>query len=263
MTPALPTAPATPLMLVIGGHDPSGAGIQADMETAASLGCHAASLVTCLTAQNTGYVAEVIPTSPDLLRAQFALLNADLSAFAACKIGLIPTREVLAAVVDIVRGLPATTPVVLDPVIAAGSGATLMQDDVRLQLVRELWPLCTVCTPNSGEARRLAQAMEMSVEDWLRTLPGWILLKGADEATEDVMHHLLRDGALFASYRWPRLKGSYHGSGCTLASAIAAAMARGTPVATAVASGLDYTWRALVDPVDIGGAQCLPRRLRR
>lgn len=258
-----PASPTTPLMLVIGGHDPSGAGIQADIETAASLGCHAASLVTCLTAQNTGYVAEVIPTSPALLREQFALLSADLSAFVTCKIGLIPTLDVLAAVIDIVRGLPAATPVVLDPVIAAGSGAALMQDEVRAQLVRELWPLCTVCTPNVGEARRLAQAMEVSVEEWLRTIPGWILLKGADEATDDVVHHLLRDGSLFASYRWPRLSGSYHGSGCTLASAIAAALAHGETVATAVASGLDYTWRSLVHPLDIGGAQYLPRRCRR
>jgi hydroxymethylpyrimidine/phosphomethylpyrimidine kinase len=263
MTRASPLARDTPLILVIGGHDPSGAGIQADIETAASLDCHAVSLVTCLTAQNTGYVAEVISTSASLLRRQFELLRDDLAPFAACKIGLIPTLEVLAVVVDIVRGLPAETPVVLDPVIAAGSGAALMQGEVRARLVEDLWPLCTICTPNAGEARRLAQAVEMDVEALLRRMSGWTLLKGADEATADVRHHLFRDGNLFATYRWPRLGGSYHGSGCTLASALASALAHGKPVATAVAGGLDYTWRALVDPLDIGGAQYLPRRFSR
>ncbi len=254
-----------PLILAIGGHDPSGAGIQADIETAAAHGCHAASLVTCLTAQNTRCVNEVVPTPPLTLRHQFALLQQDLRAFSACKIGLIPTLEVLHAVIDMLRQLPAGTPVVLDPVIAASSGAALMQDDVRQQLVEHLWPLVTVCTPNRAEARLLASASGAgTIERLLGRTPGWTLMKGADESVApEVVHHLYRDGTCYATYVWPRLDGHFHGSGCTLASAVAANLACGASVASAVGAGLDYTWRALIEPLDIGGAQYLPRRFLR
>jgi hydroxymethylpyrimidine/phosphomethylpyrimidine kinase len=251
-------------VLAIGGHDPSGAGIQADIETAAAHSCHAVSLVTCLTVQNTGCVHEVIPTRASTLRNQFALLQHDLRAFGACKIGLIPTLDVLDAIIAIVQQLPADTAVVLDPVIAAGSGPALMQDEVRQQLVERLWPLVTVCTPNRAEARLLAEANgAANLDTLMQRMGGWTLLKGADDsAGADVVHQLYRDGACYATYSWPRLDGRFHGSGCTLASAIAARLASGHTVASAVGAGLAYTWRTLLHPLDIGGVQYLPRRWR-
>ena len=255
----------TPLVLAVGGHDPSGAGIQADIETAAAFGCHAASLVTCLTTQNTGHVAEVIPTTGAMLLAQFELLTRDLGPIAACKIGLVPTLDSLQAIVTLVARLPATTPVVLDPVLAAGSGGLLTQAAVRRALLDALWPLVSIRTPNGAEAAALARAdNEPDPAAWLRTQRGWLLLKGADDASADVVvHRLLRDGRPYAVFRWPRLHGRYHGTGCTLATALASCLAHGATVAVATAAALDYTWRSLLDPLDFGGAQRLPRRLRR
>lgn len=255
---------ATPLVLVIGGHDPSGAGLQADIETAAALGCHAASLVSCLTAQNTGRVADVIPTAGSALLAQFELLLEDWPSIAACKIGLVPTVDVVRALAALLQRLPADVPVVLDPVIAAGSGAELMSTAVRRALLAEVWPRATLRTPNRQEAAALAGAA--GAEDtaaWRRSQAGWVLVKGADAATPEVVHELERDGELHTCSRWRRLPGRFHGTGCTLATAIACELARGMSVADACAAGLDYTWRCLLDPLDFGGAQQLPRRLPR
>ncbi|MGE3772189.1 MAG: hydroxymethylpyrimidine/phosphomethylpyrimidine kinase [Gammaproteobacteria bacterium] len=257
-------AAETPLVLVIGGHDPSGAGLQADIETAAALGCHAASLVSCLTTQNTGRVAEVIPTAGSTLLAQFGLLVADWPGIAACKIGLVPTVDVVHALAALLRRLPAGTPVVLDPVVAAGSGAELMSAAVRRALLAELWPFATLRTPNREEAAALAAVAGASdTAAWRRSQAGWVLVKGADATTPEVIHELDRDGQLHTRSRWRRLPGQFHGTGCTLATAIACELARGMPVADACAAGLDYTWRCLLDPLDFGGAQQLPRRLPR
>jgi len=250
-----------PLVLALGGHDPSGAGIQADIEATARFGCHALTLVTCLTAQNTGRVEEVIPVQPSLLRRQFDLIVADARPIAACKIGLLPSVDVLMMVCDLVRDLPPGVPVVVDPVIAAGSGATLMSDDVRRAMLEHLWPLATLRTPNAREGRLLATASGLGcIQDVLDRGDGWTLVKGADEPTVDVDHRLFRGGQLYASYRWPRLSGSFHGSGCTLGSAIAALMARGETLPLAVAQALDFTWHSVANALDIGGVQYLPNR---
>lgn len=263
-TPTTPRLVRPPLILALGGHDPSGAGIQADIEATSRFGCHALTLLTCLTAQNTGRVDEVIPVEPSLLRRQFDLLVADSRPIAACKIGLIPSLEVLEVVCAVVRALPPGTPVVLDPVIAAGSGSALMKDDVRQAMVEHLWPLVTLRTPNAREGRLLASASgHPCLEDLLVHTEGWTLVKGADEQTVDVEHHLYRGDRLYASYRWPRLGGSFHGSGCTLGSAIAALLARGETLPLAVAQGLDFTWHSVANALDTGGVQYLPNRQTR
>jgi len=254
-------AAETPLVLVIGGHDPSGAGLQADIETAMAFGCHAASLVSCLTTQNTGRVAEIMPTPGSTLLAQFELLVAEWPAIAACKIGLVPSTDIVSALAVLLRRLPAGTPVVLDPVIAAGSGAELTNLAVRRALLAELWPLATLRTPNLSEAEALAAAAGFGDRAaWRRSQSGWVLVKGADAATSEVVHELDHDGKLDARSRWRRLPGHFHGTGCTLATAVACELARGIAVAEACAAALDYTWRCLLDPLDFGGAQCLPRR---
>lgn len=252
----------TPLLLAIGGHDPSGAGIQADIETAAAFGCHAATLVTCLTVQNTRRVLDVIPMAASTLRAQYLLLFEDWGDVAACKIGLVPTVEVVQVLAELVRGLPAGCPLVIDPVIAAGSGTSFMDDDVRGAVLDLLWPLATVRTPNVQEASVLAErAGAAGSRAWREAQRGWVLVKGADAISAAVEHQLERDGCVFASYRWPRLPGRYHGTGCTVATAIAAGLAQGDSVAGAVSAALDYTWKTLLNPLDFGGAQQLPRRL--
>lgn len=207
---------------------------------------------------------KIMPTSADDLLAQFSLLTSDIETVAACKIGLIPSVDVLAAVVAIVKQLPPNTPIVLDPVMASGSGFSMVDDAVRTVLAKELWPLCTVCTPNMREARILCGSDDIdAIAEFIRPLSLWTLIKGADEETPSVMHTLYLNGIRYASYRWPRLSGSYHGSGCTLASAIASFLARGATTAVAIGNALSYTWQSLATPIDISARQLLPNRLFR
>lgn len=257
-------AAPTPLILTIGGHDPSGAGIQADIETAAALGCHAASLVSCLTTQNTERVTAILPTAGATLLSQFELLSADWPNIAACKIGLVPTVDVVYALSKLVRRLPQSVPVVLDPVIAAGSGSEMTDAAVRRALLAELWPLALLRTPNLAEVAALAaSAGARDAATWRRAQSGWLLVTGADAATPEIVHELDRDGRLFERSLWRRLPGRFHGTGCTLATAAACELARGKSVAAACAAALEFTWNCLVDPIDFVGAQSLPRRLPR
>ena len=254
-----PVLANSPSVLVIAGHDPSGAGIQADIETLGALGCRAFTLITCLTAQNSRGVRSVIPTSRTMLFSQADCLLSDMSAPIACKIGLIPNEESLQAVVDVLRLLPANTPVILDPVLGATAGGPLAGDGMPKSLLKHLIPRVTLVTPNLRELRRLVDASGAPLST--RSLScEWCLVKGADEPGETITHRLFQESALFAEYQWPRIDGVFHGSGCTLASAISAFIARGAPVATAVAHGLAYTWRALSIAIAPGGAQLLPSR---
>lgn len=270
-----------PLILVIGGHDPSGAGIQADIETCFALGCHAATVVTALTVQNTHGVARILPVAPADVRAQVEHLLDDFRPFAACKIGLIPEPAVADAIAEILARLPPAAPVILDSVLAAGAGGQLARAGVAQRLHERLLPRVDLVTPNIGEAAELTRnfATATSLPRAPATGRGeadyaemgcalnaagcrYVLLTGADEPTAEVRHRLYRAGGLYAEYAWPRLAGHYHGSGCTLAASIAAYAARGADLEIAIARGQAYTWASLACAIDVGGAQLLPGRRR-
>jgi hydroxymethylpyrimidine/phosphomethylpyrimidine kinase len=168
---------------------------------------------------------------------------------------------VLLAVCDIVRALPPGIPVVLDPVISAGSGSSLMNDDVRRAMVVHLWPLVTLRTPNTREAGLLAAASGLrTIDDLLADAQGSTLVKGADEQTVDVEHRLYRGSLLYSTYQWPRVNGSFHGSGRTLASAVAALLASGLTLPLAVVQALDFTWHAVARALDVEGTHYLSNR---
>ena len=243
---------APPTVLVLAGHDPGGAGIQADIETLLALGCRAASLVTCLTTQNSRLATERLATPPDMLLRQADALLGDIHPPAACKIGLIPDLGVLDAVRQILDALPASIPVVLDPVLGATAGGVLVDPLVAPAIGKALVDNVLIATPNASEARRLG---------WPgNDAPDWTLVTGADEPGETIEHKLFRGSDLYASSAWARLPGRYHGSGCSLASAVAGFLARGESVATATAHALDWTWRALLTPLDRGAGHLLPGR---
>lgn len=241
-----------PTVLVVAGHDPGGAGVQADIETLLALGCRAASLVTCLTTQNSRHAWERLVTPPEMLLRQAEALLGDIQPPAACKIGMIPDPGVLAAVGKILDFLPASTPVVLDPVLGASAGGLLVDPRVAPAISEALAKRVLISTPNAAEARRL---------DWPTSgAPAWTLVTGADEPGEAIEHRLFRGKSLYASSTWTRLPGRYHGSGCSLASSLAGFLARGEPVAAAVAHALDWTWHALLVPLDRGADYLLPGR---
>ncbi len=257
--------PSPPAVLVFAGSDPSGgAGLQADLATLAAAGCHPLSVVTALTAQDTAGVAAIQPVAADWVSRQAQVVLADM-AVGAFKIGMVATRANAAAIAAVLTAHP-EVPVVLDPVLASGRGDPLGTGDIATALAELLVPRATVMTPNGPEARRLAArpGETPSLEACARRLLGrgakFVLVTGAHEPTAQVVNALYDASGLVRTDRWERLPGEYHGSGCTLASAIAAGLARGLPIAEAVQAAQDFTWQALAHAFRPGAGQSIPDR---
>lgn len=253
------------VILVFAGHDPSGAaGIQADIESIDANGCRCLSLVTALTAQNTSEFAALYPQSPARLKRQARLLTEDINIHA-CKIGLIGSVDLIDVIAQLIGNLPAGLPVVFDPVLAAGSGQALANREIVSAMRKQLFGLTTVLTPNASEARRLTR--RKNIHEAAEVLMKWgcrsVLVTGADEATPQVTNILFGHDFNEVSYNWERLPGVYHGSGCTLSSSIAAGLARGLDIRTAVARGQEYTWESLRHGCQLGGGQKHPDRFFR
>lgn len=258
--------PAPPLVLVLAGSDPtSGAGLQADLLTLGSLGCHGLSVVTALTVQDTAGVQQVMPIDAEWVIDQARTLLEDM-AIAAFKIGMVGSVENVAAIAEVVSDYP-DVPLVFDPVLASGRGDDLATDDMIAAMRELLVPQTTILTPNSIEARRLAQSDEeedVALADCAARLLGlgaeYVLVTGTHESTPDVVNTLYGEDGLVRSDEWERLPGSYHGSGCTLASAIAATLANGLEVPEAVREAQEYAWQALRAAFRPGMGQLIPDR---
>jgi hydroxymethylpyrimidine/phosphomethylpyrimidine kinase len=241
-----------PLALSFAATDPTGgAGLQADVLTLAALGCHPLSVVTAITVQDTHGVARLEALDAALVAEQAARLLGEL-AVAAFKIGVVASAANARAIAAVLAAHPGV-PVVLDPVLASARGDALGDaESVRALLA----PRATVVTPNSVEARALG-----GPEALLALGCEYVLVTGTHEPGEDVVNTLYGKGGVLRADRWPRLPRSYHGSGCTLASAIAARLALGDDVIEAVRRAQDYTWCALERGYRPGGGQLVPDRL--
>jgi hydroxymethylpyrimidine/phosphomethylpyrimidine kinase len=186
---------------------------------------------------------------------------------AAFKLGVLGSAENVTVVAEIVSDYP-DVPVILDPVLASGRGDALANEDLVDALRELLVPQASVLTPNSIEARRLAETdddveepgLEESAERLLALGCEYVLVTGTHEATADVVNRLYGHEGMVREDRWQRLPGSYHGSGCTLASAIAAAIANGLETPDAVREAQEYTWQALAGGFRPGMGQLLPDR---
>jgi len=244
--------------------DPTGgAGLQADVMTIASLACHPVSVATAITVQDTHGVRELYPLETRWIVEQ-ARAVLDEMPVAAFKLGILGSAENVAAVAALLVEYP-RRPLVLDPVLASGRGDSLASTATLEALLDRLLPLTTVLTPNSLEARRLAGAAPGAdlAECAARLIArgvAHVLITGTHEADAEVVNTLYGSGGARHAHTWKRLPGSYHGSGCTLASAIAAQLALGRTVVDAVLAAQDYTWRALQAGFRPGGGQFLPCR---
>ena len=256
------SSPAVPVVMALAGHDPSGgAGIQADSEAIASQGCHPVTVITCLTVQDSCNVQRIEPMADYFIEQQAEALLADMP-IAAFKIGLLGSVEVVHAVHRILLQAP-DVPVILDPVLAAGGGKGLASDAL-LEAIREyLLPLTTLLTPNVPEAAQLAVRGATQDEQAFSLLDQgceYVLLTGTHAPTERVENALYADGKRVRTWMWERLPETYHGSGCTLASACAANLAKGMDVSKAVAAAQAYTWGSLQAGRKIGRGQWMPDR---
>jgi hydroxymethylpyrimidine/phosphomethylpyrimidine kinase len=258
-----------PLVLVFAATDPSGgAGLQADIMALSSMGCHPLSVVTAVTIQDTMGVDDVSPIEPEWVADQARCVLEDMPV-AAFKIGLLGSVEQIAAIAEVVSDYP-EVPLVLDPVLASGRGDELVTEEMVVALKELLIPQTTILTPNSLEARRLAaeEGEEGDGPDLVEcakriiaTGCEYVLITGTHENTTQVVNTLHGQNGVVRSDSWPRLPGTYHGSGCTLASAIAATIANGLEVSDAVKDAQEYTWQTLKSAFRPGMGQHIPDRL--
>jgi len=257
-------SPSLPVVLAFAASDPTGgAGIQADLLTLASLGCHPLSVLTGLTVQDTRGVESLHAIESALVERQARHVLQDIPV-AAFKLGVLGSAGNARIVATILAEHP-RVPVVLDPVLASGRGDALA-DAASIEALRSaLLPNVTVLTPNSLETRRLAGAapdadLAACARELARLGCEYVLVTGTHEEGAEVVNTLYNANGVVREDRWQRLSGSYHGSGCTLASAIAALLAKGAAVEGAVQQAQEYTWKSLVAGFSPGHGQAIPDR---
>lgn len=243
-----------PIVLTFSASDPTGgAGLQADLLTLAALGCHPLSVLTALTVQDTSGVVHLEPVGADLVARQARCVLAETEA-GAFKAGVLGSADNVRAVATIAAE-HTRVPLVLDPVLASGRGDPLASDAVLKSMLELLVPRATVVTPNTLEAAALGGAARL-----LELGCRYVLVTGTHEAGPEVVNKLYDATGLLREDRWQRLPQTYHGSGCTLASAIAAFLASGRGVAEAAREAQEFTWRALAGGFRTGAGQRLPNR---
>ena len=243
-----------PIVLTFAASDPTGgAGLQADLLTLAALGCHPLSVLTGLTVQDTTGVEHLETIAADLVTRQASRVLAETKV-AAFKVGVLGSADNVRAVAAIAAAHP-QVPLVLDPVLASGRGDPLASDAVLKALLELLVPRATVVTPNSVEAAQLGGAKRL-----LELGCRYVLVTGTHEPGDEVTNRLYDSRGLVREDRWRRLPGSYHGSGCTLASALAAQLAKGRDVPEAARAAQEFTWQALAAGFRSGAGQSLPNR---
>lgn len=250
-----------PIVLVFAGNDPTGgAGLGADIETLAAVGCHGAPVITCLTVQDTHNVYKVMPLSSTQVFEQADVLLRDLP-ISAVKIGLLGHTDVVAAIHAALLNYR-HLPVILDPVLVAGGGKSLADKTLRYAIIRDLLPLTQIITPNTQEAYALTQAttLDQAAQQLLDYGCPFICLTGTHNDTTKVINTLYSQTQKPIIWQWARLPAVYHGSGCTLAASLAGFLAQGQEITEAVYEAQHYTWTSLQRGYQPSQGQYLPYR---
>lgn len=245
---------SVPCVLVFAGLDPGGgAGLAADVLAIAAQGAHALPVATALTVQDNNRVHAVAPVDAALVLRQAEALTA-ACAIGAVKIGIPGSRANARAIAGLLRCLRAADPdlpIVLDPVLASSRGDALCADDA-LAGVADLLALATIALPNEPEACDLGGLDGIACRH--------LLVTGGHGEGSFVVNRWYRDGVLAQRWRWPRLAGQFHGSGCTLAAALAGRLALGEGMLQALGAAQAYCHAALTQSFAIAPGQRIPRR---
>lgn len=254
-----------PCILIFAGVDPSGgAGVTADIEAVGAIGGHPLTVITALTVQDNNRVHCIRPVEPDLIAQQASALL-DGVRIDAVKVGIVGSRggaEAIAAAIERIHRVQPDVPVVVDPVLGSGGGNALSSGDP----VDALLPLlakATLLTPNLPEAARLCGGETDIGKQAAQLLAAGcrhVLIKGGHGPLDQEIVNIWFSAESSHSWRWPRLSGEFHGSGCTLASAIATRLACGEQMAEALLAGQAYTQRALGAAYSIAAGQQIPER---
>jgi len=234
-------------VLIIAGSDSGGgAGIQADIKSVSALGGFAMTAITALTAQNTLGVHAIQPVATDFIAQQMAVVLDDIGADC-LKTGMLHNEEVIGVVADMIAEKAATIPLVADPVMVAKGGASLLDDAAHTALIERIVPLAAVLTPNAPEAAALTgidvidDASQQAAGEALRAMGARaVLVKGGHIGGPRIVDVLITGDGV-ARFESPRIETPHtHGTGCTLASAIAAGLAQGMDLPSAVSRARDY-----------------------
>jgi len=249
--------PSPPVVLTIAGFDPSsGAGVTADIKTIAAHGCYGIAAITALTVQSTTGVWKVDPVDVKLLRDTLATLVADVKV-SAVHIGTLGSGDVVSEVASFLKQSPLPN-IVLDPVLAASSGAKLLDDAGLKVMIEKLFPLTTVVTPNAHEAAVLTRLNVTNIDD-MKQAAGRLREMGAQNVVVtgghlDVAIDLLSfsDGGV-QTFKSERLESNFtHGTGCAFSSSIACHLAQGRPLAEAVLLAKAYVTAAISNGYPVG-----------
>lgn len=245
-----------PNLLTIAGSDPSGgAGIQADLKTFSALGCYGMSVITALTAQNTQGVQGIYPVPPAFVREQLQSVFADIR-INAVKTGMLGDVALIETIAEFLKDKKTT--LVVDPVMTAQSGDMLVSAAAMQAMRKTLFPLAAVITPNLPEAEALLGRVVLNAgeaaKELLQTGAKAVLLKGGHSAGA-IATDVLATAKGTEIFEAPRVKTkNNHGTGCTLAAAIASHLARGADMAQAVRAAKSYITEALkqADKLKVG-----------
>ena len=248
-------------ILIVSAHDPSGAGLQADIETCQALRCFPATIMTGLTSQNTKKLRSIQNVSAHDFRKQIETLLEEFSP-QVCKVGLINSSNLMATFEDIVREKLPNIPLVIDPVLGSGSGTNLFSEKIIEGYLQHLTPLAELMTPNLGELRLLSASKDIvpGVDFLLGKGCKNVLVTDIHPEKEIIINSLfseIRDQETFKMERYP---GEYHGTGCTLSSAVACRLATGMDIRNAVRSAQKFTHSAVQYAHDFGWHQRIPNR---
>jgi len=249
-----------PVVLVFAGHDPcGGAGIQADIETLAAHGCIATSVITSLTAQNTQSFSYHLPQTAEDFLSQGKLVLEDIN-IDTCKIGAIGSVGLIHAIHEFISD--EIFPVILDPVIQSTTGHDFSNEEMCSLLCEFILPFTTVVTPNLKEALQLTgtQTPQKAAEKLLELGCKNVLITDVETSEIKIINHLYQEDGQTRTFTFERLPGSFHGSGCTLASAISANIAKDIKLIPATEQALKFTWNSLRHGLKLGRGQMHPNR---
>jgi len=246
--------------LTIAGSDSSGgAGIQADMKTMSALGIYSCTVITAITAQNTLNVDHIFPLSADIIKKQIMSVLSDIPIHA-IKIGMVYNNEIITAVRDILKN--SKIPIVLDPIISAGTGARLLEQEFLSDFKIKLLPFCDVVTPNIHEAEKLSGIKIKNQNDIKKTAlkiqklgAKNVVVKGGHFKNNDkvIVDTILNERGKFALIKNPRMKiVEMHGSGCNFSAALTAFLAMKFPMVIACLMAIKYVHNSIVNTVKIG-----------
>jgi hydroxymethylpyrimidine/phosphomethylpyrimidine kinase len=241
-----------PIVLCFSGHDVTGgAGVQADIEAIGANGAQAMTVITASTLQNTAQFVEFEAMKPDWVYRQVDMILTEFTP-QAVKIGMLANNGIASVVKDICSDLG--VPVVLDPILKSGNNGAMAVGDL-VSGIEGILPYTTVLTPNAGELEALGGVDKVMLSGCAN-----VLLTQTDVSSGNTVTHTLYGNEHAHDYKYPRLPGVYHGSGCTLASSIAAQLALGNTISNGVKKALDYTWQCLNRSEISGSKQALPNR---